>query len=111
MTTIWPSILGRLMEVFIVTRFLRDNEAQLHELGCDPGQLGPDTAGQSGDTQGLSDHLDAADESVEELADTYQAYEAGIGKAVEDADDHPERPVHAYGDHGRTEDIWAFTLM
>ena len=99
------------MEVFIVTRFLRDNEAQLHELGCDPGQLGPDTAGQSGDTQGLSDHLDAADESVGELLDNDQAYEAGIVKGVEDADDHPERPVHAYGDHGRTEDIWAFTLM
>ena len=44
---------GRLMEVFIVTRFLRDNEAQLDELGSDPGQAGPDSAGQSGDTQGL----------------------------------------------------------
>jgi hypothetical protein len=22
-----------------------------------------------------------------------------------DADDHPERPVHAYGNHSRTEDI------
>jgi len=93
------------MEVFIVTRFLRDNEAQLDELGCDPGQVGPDTAGQSGDTQGLSDHLDAADESVEELADTYQAYEAGIVEGVEDADDHPERPVYTHEDQGKTEDI------
>ena len=85
----------------MVTRFLRDNEGQLDELGSVPGQVGPDSAGQSGGTQGLSQDLDAADESVEELADTDQAYEAGIVKAVEDADDHPERPVRAYGDHGR----------
>ena len=54
----------------------RDNEAQLDELGSDPGQIGSDSAGQSGDTQGLSQIADAADESVEELADTDQAYEA-----------------------------------
>ena len=30
----------------------RDNEAQLDELGSDPGQVGSDSAGQSGDTQG-----------------------------------------------------------
>jgi len=92
---------GRLMEVFMVTRFLRDKEGQLDELGSVPGQVGPDGAGQSGGTQGLSQDLDAADESVEDLADTDQAFEAGIGKGVEDADDHPERPVRAYGDHGR----------
>jgi hypothetical protein len=48
----------------------RDNEAQLDELGSDPGQVGSDSAGQAGDTQGLSQIADAADESVEELADT-----------------------------------------
>ena len=56
MATIWPSILGRLLEVFIVTRFLRDNEAQLDELGSDPGQAGPDSAGQSGDTDSVLRH-------------------------------------------------------
>ena len=45
------------------------------------------------------------DESVEELADTDQAYEAGIVKGVEDADDHPENPVHTHEDQGKTEDI------
>src|SRR6185312_10770959 len=54
----------------------RDNEAQLDELGSDPGQVGSDSAGQSGDTQGLSQIADAANVSVEELADTDQAYEA-----------------------------------
>jgi hypothetical protein len=48
----------------------RDNEAQLDELGDDPGQVGSDSAGQSGDSQGLSDIAESAAESVEELADT-----------------------------------------
>ena len=71
----------------------RDNEAQLDELGSDPGQVGSDSAGQSGDTQGLSQIADAAAESVEELADTEQAYEAEAVDGVEDAADHPERPA------------------
>ena len=76
----------------------RDNEAQLDELGSDPGsdpgQVGSDSAGQSGDTQGLSQIADAAGESVEELDDTDQAYEAEAVGGVEDAADHPERPIH-----------------
>ena len=63
----------------------RDNEAQPDELGNDPGQVGSDSAGQSGDTQGLSQIADAAAESVEELADTDQAYEAEAIGGVEDA--------------------------
>jgi len=70
-----------------------DNEAQLDELGSDPGQVGSDSAGQSGDTQGLSQIADAADESVEELADTDQPYEAEAVGGAEDAADHPEKPV------------------
>ena len=82
----------------MVKRRSRDNEAQLDELGSDPGQVGSDCAGQSGDTQGLSQIADAADESVEELADTDQAYEAEAVSGVEDADDHPERPVRTSED-------------
>ena len=88
----------------MVKRFLRDSEAQLNELGSDPGQVGPDSAGQSGDTQGLSQDADSSQETVEELADTDQAYEAGILEGVEDADDHPERPVRTHEDQGKTED-------
>ena len=83
----------------------RDNEAQLDELGSDPGQVGSDSAGQSGDTQGLSQIADAAAESVEELADTEQAYEAEAVDGVEDAADHPERPVHTRADYVRADDI------
>ena len=82
----------------------RDSEARLDELGSDPGQVGSDSAGQSGDTQGLSETADAAGESVEELADTDQAYEAEAVSGVEDAADHPERPVHISEDRARSDD-------
>jgi hypothetical protein len=85
-----------------VKRRLRDNEAQLDELGSDPGQVGSDSAGQSGDTQGLSQVADAADESVEDLATTDQAYETEADSGVEDADDHPERPVRTSEDRARS---------
>jgi hypothetical protein len=45
-------------------------EAQLDELGTDPGQVGVSSAGQAGDTQALSSEEDATEESVEELAET-----------------------------------------
>ena len=83
----------------------RGNEAQLDELGDNPGQVGPASAGQSGDTQGLSDTEDASDLSVDELAEEDQALEAGIVDGVEDAANHPERPVHTHEEHRRPEDI------
>jgi hypothetical protein len=83
----------------------RDNEAQPDELGRDPGQVGSDSAGQSGDTQGLSQIADAAGESVEELADTDQAYEAEAIGGVEDAADHPEKPVRVTEDSARSDDF------
>jgi hypothetical protein len=82
-----------------------DDEAQLDELGTDPGQVGPDSAGQSGDSQRLSSVADAADESVQELADSDQALEAGIVEGIEDAADHPERPVHTHLEYGRPDDL------
>lgn len=78
-----------------------ENEAQREERGADPGQVGPDSGGQSGDTQGLSSIADESDESVEELAESGQAYEAEVIAGVEDAADHPERPVHTHQDQRR----------
>lgn len=71
-------------------------QAQLDELGSDPAQVGEDSAGQSGDVQGLSAEAEAQDESVEELAETEQSVEASVVEGVEDAEDHPERPVHTH---------------
>jgi hypothetical protein len=84
---------------------MQDRDEQMDELGNDPGQIGPDSGGQSGDTQGLSRSADHADESVEELADTGQAYEAEVMEGVQDAADHPERPVHTREDQSRPPDV------
>ena len=62
------------------------------------GQPGPDSGGQSGDTQGLSPIAEATDESVEELADEGQDFEAEFVQGVEDAGDNPEQPVPDHRD-------------
>jgi hypothetical protein len=89
----------------MVNRRRGDEEARPDELGKDPGQVGPDSAGQSGDGQSLSSIADSADESVQELAESDQALEAGIVEGIEDAADHPERPVHTHVEYGRPEDL------
>lgn len=49
-------------------------------------ELGPDSAGQSGDLQQMSDIADADSESVEELAEEGNAFEANVVAGVEDAE-------------------------
>lgn len=56
--------------------------------------LGPDSAGQSGDTQGLSDVAEADSESVEELVEAGQSYEAEVIAGIEDAPDPDVSEVH-----------------
>src|SRR6204780_3086178 len=77
----------------------------LTNWGTIPDRWGPDSARQSGDVQRLSYIADAADQSVQELADSDQALEAGIVDGVEDAADHPERPVHTHLEYGRPDDL------
>ena len=56
--------------------------------------LGPDSGGQSGDLQGLS-NVEAADsESVDELIDEGNAFEAGVVSGVEEAGNEDGREVH-----------------
>ena len=83
----------------------RHNDGRPNEPDNDPGQVGPDSAGQSGDTQGLSQIADAADESVEGLADSGQFYEAEVVQGVEDAADHPTRSAHTREDELRPRSI------
>ena len=80
-------------------RNLRHDETQIDELENE--ELASDSAGQSGDAQGLSQNTDADEESVEELAETDQAYEAEAVDGLEDAADHPERPVQTREDKAR----------
>jgi hypothetical protein len=89
----------------MANRPLGDEQAQRNELGNDPGQVGPASAGQSGDPQQLSSIEGAANESVQELADSDQAMEAGIVDGVEDAADHPERPVHTHLEYWHPDDV------
>lgn len=49
--------------------------------------FGARRAGQSGDTQGLSNIADADSESVEELVEEGQSFEAGVISGVENAPD------------------------
>ena len=48
---------------------------------------GPNSAGQSGDTQGLSNIEEADSESVEELIEEGQSYEAAVISGVQNAPD------------------------
>ena len=75
------------------------------EYRPDHGQVGSDSAGQSGDTQGLSPVVDEADESVEELVETGQSFEAEAVQGVKDADEHPESPVQTHGRPDRPPDV------
>jgi hypothetical protein len=54
---------------------------------------GPGSAGQSGDTQGLSDLAEAGSESVEELVEEGQFFEAELINGVENAPDADEKEV------------------
>jgi hypothetical protein len=63
-------------------------ESPLEERG-----LGPEAGGQSGDTEGLSREELAASESVEELLEEGQAFEAGVVSGVENAPDADEGEV------------------
>jgi len=53
----------------------------------EPVETGPNSAGQSGDDQGLSDAADADSETVRELVDEGQYFEAGVIEGVEKAPD------------------------
>jgi hypothetical protein len=55
--------------------------------------LGPDSAGQSGDTQGLSEEAGADSESVSELLEEGQSFEAEVISGVENAPDPDVKEV------------------
>lgn len=87
-----------------MTHRVREHESPAVAPVGETGRGGSDSAGQSGDTQGLSQSADATEETVEELADDGQDYEAGIQAGIEDAADHPEKPVPSHDGQARRED-------
>jgi N utilization substance protein A len=62
-------------------------------------ELGPDSAGQSGDTQGLSDVAEMAPQSVAELVETEQTLEAEVVSGVENARPADEAEVTTHPEH------------
>jgi hypothetical protein len=77
-------------------RRLRDDD-QLIEAPPIPKQRSTgDSSGQSGDLQGLSNSERADSESVDELLEEGNAFEAGIVSGVEDADNADEKEVRTH---------------
>jgi len=68
-------------------------ESEMIERGGDDSPEGPDAAGMSGDVEGLDDEAEANDESVEELVEEGQYYEAEVVDGVENAPDADEGEV------------------
>jgi hypothetical protein len=58
---------------------------KLDDEEVDRDQLGPGSAGQSGDLQGLSDEEDSNSESIAELLEEGQYFEASVLSGIENA--------------------------
>jgi len=72
---------------------VRGNAQMVDSVVFQPKGLGARSGGQSGDLQGLSSAEGAASESVEELLEEGNAFEADVVKGVEDAEDSDESEV------------------
>ena len=71
----------------------RRNETRNPGVSSKKG-TGPAAAGQSGDTQGLPDVADAGPESVEELVEEGQSFEAEVISGVEEAPEPDVAEIH-----------------
>jgi len=84
------------------TRIIRSNLASRGEgqsvetINLEPKGLDSKSGGQSGALQGLSDIEGASSESVDELLEEGNAFEAEVVKGVEDAPDADESEVHTH---------------
>jgi N utilization substance protein A len=80
-----------------------DNQAQLDDLGN--RQELTESAGQSGDDAIVSGDPEANEESVKNLVDTEQTYEAAAVSGVENAPPADEAEVTTHGEHPGEDDI------
>jgi len=72
-------------------------KSQNESMGVlEPKGLGPRSAGQAGDLQGLSDSADADSESVDELIEEGNAFEAEVVEGVENVPDADEGEVRTH---------------
>lgn len=64
------------------------SEVESYPVPADkPKGTGPSSGGQSGDTQGLPDEPESSSQSVTELLEEGQTFEAGIIAGVEEIDE------------------------
>ena len=74
----------------------RGESQSVETINLDPKGLGSKSGGQSGALQGLSDIEGASSESVDELLEEGNAFEAEVVKGVEDAPDADEGEVRPH---------------
>jgi hypothetical protein len=74
----------------------RGRPALVDLVSFEPRGMGARSGGQAGDVQGLSGLEGAASESVEELLEEGNAYEAEVVKGVEDAESTDEMEVETH---------------
>jgi outer membrane biosynthesis protein TonB len=74
----------------------RGKRQSLATFTFEPKGLGANSAGQSGDLQGLSDTAGADSESVDELLEEGNAFEAEIVKGVENVRDADQGEVRTH---------------
>jgi len=75
---------------------VRGRSENVDIVAFEPAGLGARSGGQSGDLQGLSDREGANSESVDELLEEGNAFEAEVVKGVEDAGNADEREVRTH---------------
>jgi hypothetical protein len=71
----------------------RGNQDNIETVAFEPAGLGPRSGGQSGDLQGLTNRAGADSESVDELLEEGNAFEAEVVKGVEDVPDADEGEI------------------
>src|SRR5271169_7118087 len=78
------------------TKPVRGKSQTVNSVAFAPEGQSARSGGQSGDLQGLSSRQGADSESVDELLEEGNAFEAEAVKGVQDADDADEREVHTH---------------
>ena len=75
---------------------VRGKSQTVDSVAYEPEGLSARSGGQSGDLQGLSNRAGANSESVDELLEEGNAFEAEVVKGVQDAGDADEGEVHTH---------------
>jgi len=78
------------------TKIARGKSQSVATTSFEPAGLGARSGGQSGDLQGLSNNAEADSESVDELIQEGNSFEAEVVEGVEDAPDADEGEVHTH---------------